>query len=83
MTTWYPIAKAPRDGTAVLGHIPSKKGFVARQDVIPMYWCEWGGGTWTSVQGHRIHDKVTHYTPIPDPPSDIATSLDEADLSGL
>ena len=67
---WMPIETAPRDGTAFLGYIPSKRGYMARQDMCPMHWCMWGGGTWEcSVSGHRIHDEVTHWMPLPEAPS--------------
>ena len=69
MTDWQPIETAPKDGTAVLGYFPAKRGFVARQDVVPIYWSEWGGGTWTnSTSGCRLLDHTTHWQPLPAPP---------------
>ena len=66
---WQPIATAPRDGTAFLGYMPGRRGYVARQDVCPMHWSAWGGGTWeNSTSGHHIHDAVTHWMPLPAPP---------------
>ena len=70
MNDWQPIETAPRDGTAVLGYIPSKRGaYLARQDVVPIHWSGWGGGVWdNSTSGHHIVEEVTHWMPLPEPP---------------
>lgn len=70
--TWQTIETAPKDGTAVLGYFPGRTGYVARQDVIPCYWSEWGGGVWTCVSsGYRLlSHEPTHWMPLPAPPAE-------------
>lgn len=72
MSQWKPIETAPKDGTSILGYFPGRGGYVARQDMIPIHWCGWGGGMWqNSTSGHNLmSNKVTHWMPLPDPPSD-------------
>lgn len=66
---WQPIETAPKNGTTFLGYVPAWRDYVARQDVCPMHWSGWGGGIWeSSTSGHRIHDEVTHWMPLPAPP---------------
>ena len=69
MSEWRTIDSAPKDGSAFLGYIPSRRGRIARGDVCPMHWSGWGGGTWdSSTSGHHIHEEVTHWMPLPQPP---------------
>lgn len=66
---WQPIETAPKDGTAFLGWLPDRQGFVARQDIGICSWSEWGGGIW-SLGGHTsVTSQPTHWMPLPEPPS--------------
>lgn len=68
---WEPIITAPKDGSAVLGYFPSRRGYLARQDVVPILWTEWGCGNWqSSTSGHQMSDSPTHWMPIPEPPNE-------------
>jgi len=65
---WIPVSERlpPKDGTAFLAFFPSRGGYVARQDMQPIYWT---GQDWqVSISGHNIYDKFTHWTPLPPPP---------------
>lgn len=70
MADWRTIDDgAPKDGTAVLGYLPGKRGFVTAQDRIPIYWSGWGGGCWTTICGGHLQSwEVTHWQPLPAPP---------------
>ena len=63
--------RSGKERTAILGYFPSKQGYVARQDCVPMFWCGWGGGIWqNSTSGHNIMSGwPTHWMPLPEPPS--------------
>jgi hypothetical protein len=66
---WMPIETAPKDGTAVLGYFPSRRGYVASQEFVPIHWSGWGGGVWeNSTSGGRPVDKPTHWMPLPAAP---------------
>lgn len=65
---WQPIATVPKDGTAFLGFFPERQGYVARQDVIPMYW---NGSDWcNSLSGYVMSITPTHWMPLPPAPGD-------------
>ena len=67
---WQTIDTAPKDGTAFLGWLAERQGYVARQDVCISSWSEWGGGVWT-VNGHTsTASQPTHWMPLPFPPKD-------------
>lgn len=69
MDAWQSIETAPKDGTTVLAHFPQRIGYVGRQDVVPVLWSGWGGGTWqNATTGHNISAVPTHWMPVPDPP---------------
>ena len=71
--TWQDILTAPRDGTAFLGFIPERGGYVACQTMQVMAWSEWGGGIWetTGGGGKYSNRQVTHWQPLPEPPDDL------------
>lgn len=69
MSEWRPIETAPKDGTGFLGFYPEKRGFVARQDVLPTHWCGWGGGVWETCHGEKPIHGPTHWMPFPEPPA--------------
>jgi len=73
---WQPIATAPKDGTAVLGYFPGRRGYVARQDVVPIHWSGWGGGVWEDVNGGKPSAEPTHWMPLPDPPPPLVWNPD-------
>ena len=65
---WIP-GEPPKDGETYLVHIPASKGYVARQDIVPVHWCNWGGGVWEdSVSGHKVFSEISHYMKLPDEP---------------
>jgi len=67
---WQDIETAPRDGTTILAHYPSKVGYVARQDIAPIHWSGWGGGVWeNSNSGMKPSDQPTHWMPLPPSPN--------------
>ena len=69
MESWQSIETAPRDGRAILAYFPTNAGHTLRQDVIAVYWSEWGGGRWETVwSGAKLIAKSTHWMPLPDPP---------------
>jgi hypothetical protein len=65
--TWRPISEAPKDGTAMLGFIPSTTGFLDRW--VQFWWAEADDlparGFWFSW-GQSVHP--THFLPLPPPP---------------
>lgn len=67
---WQPMETAPRDGTTILAHIPKLRGYTARQDVVPVHWSGWGGGTWeNSTSGSKLMEfDLSHWMPLPPPP---------------
>jgi hypothetical protein len=66
---WQPIKTAPKDGTTVLAYFPTREGYFARQDVVPIHWTEWGNGVWeNSSSGHKVSDHPTHWMPLPSRP---------------
>lgn len=66
MHTWLPIETAPKDGTSVLGFIPGRSGYIARQDIVPVHWSGWGGGVWdNSTSGHHLSSDPSHWMPLP------------------
>jgi hypothetical protein len=66
---WQPIETVPKDGQTVLAYVPARKGFVSRQDVIPVHWSSWGGGVWeNSTSGGKVNDNPSHWMPLPEPP---------------
>jgi len=69
VSDWQPIETAPKDGTAILGFIPSRGGYVADQRVANLHWTNWGNGEWEFTNsGHKCFDPVTHWQPLPIPP---------------
>lgn len=70
---WQPIETAPKDGTSILVHIPSRLGYFSRQDICPVHWTGWGGGCWEiSVTGHKCGAEPSHWMPLPPPPNPCA-----------
>lgn len=67
-TQWRTMESAPKDRTAFLAYIPTRHGYVARQDVAIIHWSEWGGGAWEEQSGHKLSDKPAHWMPLPLPP---------------
>lgn len=60
----------PKDGRAVLGFVPSRSGYVARQDMVPVHWSGWGGGCWETLGGGHLLDwELTYWMPLPEPPN--------------
>jgi hypothetical protein len=77
---WQPIETAPRDGTTILAYFPLLTGYIARQDVAPVHWTEWGGGVWeNSSSGGKPSSSPTHWRPLPEPPIDQALASIERD----
>lgn len=71
MSVWQPIETAPKDGTAVLLYIPARRGYFARQDVVPAFWSGWGGGVWeNSTSGGKVNDTPSHWMPLPPEPAE-------------
>lgn len=71
MNEWRTIDSIPRGDITVLAYFPTRRGYIARQDVIPIRWSGWGGGCWeNATSGQKVHDKPTHWLPLPDPPSE-------------
>jgi hypothetical protein len=64
-----PIESAPKDGTAVLGYWPQRRGFSADQTTTRTVWTDWGGGMWEGQFGKGVDfDGPTHWMPLPPPP---------------
>jgi hypothetical protein len=70
MSDWQPIETAPRDGSAILCHLPNAGPFVARQDIDIVHYSGWGGGVWEGSRGYAKYrpDEPTHWMPLPDAP---------------
>lgn len=68
---WLLIETAPKDGTAILGFQPRLDGvYASRQDVSVIHWSGWGGGVWEQTGGGKVEAcYVTHWMPLPNPPS--------------
>jgi hypothetical protein len=68
-SVWRPIESAPRDGTPVLAYFAARFNHDAAMDVV-----QYQGGRWYCV--NTIHadewtiESPTHWTPLPDPPSE-------------
>jgi hypothetical protein len=60
---WQPIETAPKDGTPILGFMPS-------DDFSPITGIEviwWDFGAWL-MGCEAVIDHPTHWMPLPDPP---------------
>ncbi len=69
MNEWKPIETAPRDGTAVLGFLPNRSGYVSDKRYEIISWSGWGGGVWDNAGGYHVSDSPTHWMPLPVPPA--------------
>jgi hypothetical protein len=75
MDRWKPIETAPKDGQRIMAFMPSRAGFFARQDMVPVAWSGWGGGTWESLSGgHIAEDELSHWQPLPEPPKPLPSA---------
>ena len=56
----------PKDGKTYLGYFPSREGYFAIQCFIPIFWSNWGNGTWdNATSGHHISENPTHWVKLP------------------
>lgn len=60
--SWRPIETAPSGYRVLVTARPPEPG-------EPYVVCaDYGAGKWFSASGHTMHDPVTHWMPLPEPP---------------
>jgi hypothetical protein len=67
MSQWLPIATAPKDGTPVLGFMPSYYQGKGGQSVILWMDTNGRGGRW--FDNRAWETEPTHWMALPDPPT--------------
>jgi len=67
MSEWKPISSAPKDGTVVLLHAPSRPTW----NVVSAYWRkDWRVPGWDTISKHQTFQGATHWMHLPEPPTD-------------
>lgn len=69
MTPWQPIETAPRDGTPLLGFVPSY--YQGKGGICLLIWLKNArepDGHW--YDGHAFKTDPTHWMPLPEPPKE-------------
>lgn len=68
MSKWKPIESAPRDGSIFLGFVRPKFGLAPEYQFQIMRWSGWGGGVFEGM-GKYYEAEVSHWRPLPSPPT--------------
>lgn len=72
MSTWQPIATAPKDGTGILAfeRFPETSNWPVVYQIWVSHW--WKGDALNSPRwGGGCYDGPSHWMPLPDPPTEL------------